>query len=66
MLWKTAYKLSKTFANVPGPLQVANYLKKKVDEFKTNLPILHAVCNPGMRQRHWDEINELVSTCLFF
>ena len=23
------------------------------------LPVIHILCNPGLRQRHWDKINEL-------
>ena len=61
MLWKMGYKLSKTFADQSGPLKVANHLKQKVEEFKANMPLLHAVCNPGLKACHWDEINELVS-----
>ena len=25
-----------------------------------NLPIVHILCNPGLRQRHWDKMNKIV------
>ena len=24
-----------------------------------NLPIVHILCNPGLRQRHWEQMNEI-------
>lgn len=24
------------------------------------LPVIHTLCNPGLRQRHWDKMNEIV------
>lgn len=25
-----------------------------------NLPVIHTVCNPGLRERHWDKINSIL------
>eukprot|EP00741_Cyanophora_paradoxa_P007767 tig00001206_g7515.t1 len=56
--WKTFYKLAKVFKDVPGPAGVANALKGKLDEFKVHLPLITALRNPGLRDRHWGKLSE--------
>ena len=58
-MWRTMFKLTKTFAEVPAPRRVADSMKTKIDKFKTNLPLLNAICNPGLRDRHWDQVRFL-------
>ena len=33
-------------------------MKQKLDEFKAHLPLIHAMLNPGMRERHWRKVCE--------
>ena len=53
-MWRVMYKLTKTLGEQPGPRNVADRMKGKIDKFKAHLPILHTICNPGIRDRHWD------------
>ncbi|CAK0790350.1 unnamed protein product [Prorocentrum cordatum] len=46
---------------LPTPAGVAKKIKKDLDSFKQHLPLIHALCNPGLRQRHWDSISEAVA-----
>ena len=39
-------------------------IKLQLDALKNNLPLLMAVCNPGLRQRHWDQMTEHVGFTL--
>ncbi len=55
-MWRTVYKLTKTLSDQPGPRNVADRVKGKIDKFKQHLPILHTICNPGIRERHWDQV----------
>ena len=55
-MWRTVFKLTKTFADVNAPRRVAENIKTKIDKFKTNLPLLNCICNPGLRDRHWEEV----------
>ncbi|MBN3303948.1 DYH3 protein, partial [Amia calva] len=59
-MWRTVYKLNKTFSNQPGPRRVADSVKIKIEKFKQHLPILSTICNPGIKDRHWEKINEIV------
>ena len=61
-MWKTAYKLTKTFGDLPGPRRIAESIRAKIDKFKQHLAVLVTICNPGIKDRHWDQ----VGGCLWF
>jgi dynein heavy chain len=58
-IWRTLYKLEKSFSDVPNPLKMATKIKGRVDEFKELLPLISALFNPGLRERHWIKMSEL-------
>lgn len=31
-----------------------------IDEFKENLPLIQTLGNPGMKERHWEQVSEIV------
>ncbi|KAI8464307.1 MAG: dynein heavy chain and region D6 of dynein motor-domain-containing protein [Monoraphidium minutum] len=57
-------KLSKAFGGgggaepKPVPLAVAEEARAKVAAFQAHVPLLVAVCNPGLRDRHWAAVAE--------
>ncbi|XP_055265604.1 dynein axonemal heavy chain 3 [Moschus berezovskii] len=59
-MWRTIYKLTKTLADMPAPRRLAENVKIKIDKFKQHIPILTISCNPGMKDRHWQQISEIV------
>ncbi|XP_021267492.1 dynein heavy chain 3, axonemal isoform X1 [Numida meleagris] len=59
-MWRTMYKLSKSFPDLAGPRRLAESTKYKLDKFKQHLPVLSLVCNRGMKERHWEQISEIV------
>ncbi|KAK7495478.1 hypothetical protein BaRGS_00013176, partial [Batillaria attramentaria] len=61
-LWRTAYKLTKVFAHpdYKGPMRASATIKAKLEKFKINMPLINALCNPGIKQRHWDMMSEKV------
>ncbi|TNN79438.1 Dynein heavy chain 7, axonemal [Liparis tanakae] len=50
--WRTLYKLEKGFSDVPKALSIATAMKSKT------------LCNPGLRDRHWDTMSEVVGSSL--
>ena len=58
--WRLLYKLGKMLTGLPGPLKVVNYVKEKIDGFKAHLPLISAMLNPGMRDRHWKVVASTV------
>ncbi|XP_055994863.1 dynein axonemal heavy chain 3 [Sorex fumeus] len=59
-MWRTIYKLTKTLTDMPAPRRLAENVKFKIEKFKQHLPILNISCNPGMKERHWQQISEIV------
>jgi dynein heavy chain len=62
--WRALYKLAKQLAGQEGPLQVINHVRGKLDEFKEHLPLITAVLNPGLRDRHWRALSETTGRSL--
>ena len=62
-MYRTVLKLTKTFGDAPGPRRVADSVKSKIDKFKVHIPLLQIICNPGLRERHWEQVKG-VSTLL--
>ena len=46
--------------DVRGPMRAAATIKSKLQKFQINLPLINALCNPGIKQRHWDMMSEKV------
>merc|ERR1719272_1676435 len=65
-MWRVAFKLKAFFEqeNHPKPANVAAKIKTDLDNFKENVPLLHALCNPGLRDRHWKEVSNIVGFSL--
>ena len=64
--FRKLYKLTKVFSGLtgtesrPGPLAVSEEGKAKVQSFQEYTPLITAICNPGLRERHWLQLAELV------
>ncbi|GBP84500.1 Dynein heavy chain 1, axonemal [Eumeta japonica] len=56
--YKTIVKCVRTFSELPKVQNVAIIIRDYIDEFRPLIPILQAVRNPGMKERHWDEFME--------
>ena len=50
--------------DVFAPLKLSKMVLDQVNQFKEFLPTIHILCNPGLRQRHWDQVTLLY--ILFF
>ena len=63
-MWRTAYKLQALFKDgdtaAAGPFEVARKIKEELDYFKEKVPVLTALCNKGLKERHWEKISEIV------
>ncbi|GLD70629.1 dynein heavy chain 7, axonemal-like protein, partial [Lates japonicus] len=62
--WRTLYKLEKGFTEVPKALSIATTMKAKVEDFKEHIPMVQVLCNPGLRDRHWDAMSEIAGVSL--
>ncbi len=46
--------------NLPPPLRICALTIEQIKEFRTNIPIIVCLCNPGIRQRHWNQMSEVI------
>lgn len=53
-------RLLKQFNEQPVPRKVADGIKSKLDRFKIALPLIRVLRNPGLDDRHWIEISQIV------
>ncbi|KNE55583.1 hypothetical protein AMAG_01474 [Allomyces macrogynus ATCC 38327] len=59
-MWRTLFKLIKVFVDQAVPRKVAEGIKNKIDKFKVHLPLISVLRNPGLSQRHWDRMAQIV------
>ena len=53
-MYEKSMSLSRTFLdNHPSARRIAETIKSKIEKFRVHLPVLHTICNPGLRERHW-------------
>ncbi|KAL0279081.1 UNVERIFIED_CONTAM: hypothetical protein PYX00_000712 [Menopon gallinae] len=57
-VWRTLYKLAKTFHDVPGSKRIAEMVRAKAEKFRQYIPVLQTVCNPGLQERHWQQMSQ--------
>lgn len=57
--FRSLLKLEKSF-QVPLVRKLVEVVKSIIEEFKEHMPIVLTLGNPGMKQRHWDQVSEIV------
>nr|XP_040045455.1 dynein heavy chain 3, axonemal-like isoform X2 [Gasterosteus aculeatus aculeatus] len=60
VMWRTMLELTESFLDRFGPYRVAKSFKIKIEEFKRHLPVLATICNPAIKDRHWEAISSAV------
>ncbi len=62
-IWQTAQKLvvkfSTSIPKMPKPETVAKAIVEDMIGFRKYLPIIRSICNPGLKDRHFDDIFNL-------
>jgi dynein heavy chain len=59
-MFRTALKLIKIFSEKQVPKKVAESVKNKLEKFKLHIPLITVLRNPGLKERHWRQIDEIV------
>lgn len=58
-MWRTLYTLNMAFENNPAIGALVTHIQQEIEQLKVHLPLMRALCNPGMRERHWIAISEV-------
>ncbi|KAJ3308630.1 Dynein heavy chain 3, axonemal [Boothiomyces sp. JEL0838] len=64
-MFRTSFKLIKTFSEQPVPKKVAESVKNKLEKFKAHIPLITILRNPGLKERHWQAISDVVGQTVF-
>ena len=63
-IWQTALKLTVKFGQnvpkMPKAEQLAKEIAKDMEKFRDQLPVIRSICNPGLKERHFEEIRHLL------
>ncbi|XP_029937135.1 dynein heavy chain 7, axonemal [Myripristis murdjan] len=62
--WRALYKLEKGFSDTPNALSIATSVKAELETFKEHIPLVQVLCNPGLRDRHWDAMSAVAGFSL--
>ncbi|KAJ3012302.1 Dynein heavy chain 7, axonemal [Thoreauomyces humboldtii] len=57
---RNIFKLALMFESDPAPSEIAEITKEHIERFQISLPLISTLCNPGLRERHWKEISQVV------
>ncbi|EQC40888.1 hypothetical protein SDRG_01953 [Saprolegnia diclina VS20] len=57
--WANIIKATKFFekANIKGCLDIANHIRSEIAAFRPHVPLVMALRNPGIQDRHWNLMN---------
>ncbi|XP_056634815.1 dynein axonemal heavy chain 7 [Diorhabda sublineata] len=58
--YRNVYKLEKLFSDRPATQELATTVREQIEEFKEHMPIIQTLGNPGMKERHWEKVSEIV------
>ena len=45
---------------LPPPLKICSLTISAIEKFKENIRVISCLCNPGIRQRHWNRMSEII------
>ncbi|XP_021921863.1 dynein heavy chain 7, axonemal isoform X5 [Zootermopsis nevadensis] len=58
--YRTIHNLEKIFAEQLAVKDLTSTIRENIEEFREHVPIIQTLGNPGMKERHWEKVSELV------
>ncbi|KAL7748727.1 hypothetical protein RI367_005881 [Sorochytrium milnesiophthora] len=59
-MWRSVYKVLGSFEGAPAPKSLAEKTKEELEQFRVHIPMVRVLCNPGMRERHWNAMSDII------
>ncbi|KZC14323.1 Dynein heavy chain 7, axonemal, partial [Dufourea novaeangliae] len=57
--YRTVYRLERSIQE-PIAKKLAETVRTKIEEFKEHVPVISTLGNPSMKNRHWEQVSEIV------
>ena len=48
------------FCDIPAAKELVVNVREKIEEFKSKMPVIRTLGNPGFRDRHWENVSNTV------
>ena len=61
-MYTQAIKLVNEFRNEKTLKGLADKQVNEIALFRKDMPLINVFCNKGFKERHWQEINEVISS----
>lgn len=58
-LYKQMQRLIRIFADIKAVQTIAIEVKNQIEQFKPFIPLIQCLRNPGMKERHWNEFQQI-------
>ena len=52
--------LENEFCDIPAAKELVVNVREKIEEFKSKMPVIRTLGNPGFRDRHWENVSNTV------
>jgi hypothetical protein len=59
--FRDTLKAYKFFQDIPDCLAVAKTIRQQIESFRPSMPLVTALRQPGMRERHWEQLSKELS-----
>jgi len=60
-MFKIANSLSFRLKDMANPTRLIIEVLKEIKAFQVHMPLIRIFCNPGLKERHWEEISNVIS-----
>lgn len=57
--YRTIYRLERSIQE-PITKKLAENIRIKIEEFKEHMPVIVTLGNPSLKNRHWEQVSEIV------
>jgi dynein heavy chain len=58
--WEMVSRLENEFSDIPAARELVINVREKIEEFRSKMPIIRTLGNPGFRERHWENVTNTV------
>ena len=58
-LKREMHRVLGTLIDAAAPQSIAKQVSERIEEFMFNIPLIKVLCNPGMRDRHWEKLSTI-------